>query len=96
MVATTASTKAKLMIFGGLFGSGRKMWCISGCLPYRSGVSAAGAALLGSGFTSMSKSLVDRPLAVPKEPMTMLAWSGFVDWRSCTGRFFWDCREPVS
>ncbi len=32
-VASTASPKKSEMIFGGLFGSGRKMWWISGCLP---------------------------------------------------------------
>jgi hypothetical protein len=31
--AITASPKTSEMILGGLFGSGRKMWLISGCLP---------------------------------------------------------------
>ena len=65
-------------IAGGLFGSPRKMWWISGSLPYRRGFSYAGAATLGSGLNSMSNTGLIRPWAEPKDARTTVAFSGFV------------------
>lgn len=62
---------------------------MSAFLPYRSGFSYEGAGALGSEEVSRLKTWVLIPWDEPKDPMTMEAWRGFFETRSCTGISFW-------
>lgn len=90
-VATTASAKTIDTIMGGLFGSSRKMWWISGNLPYRRAGSYCGVEAMGSSWTSMLKRGVADAAEEPNEPRTRLAVRGALERRNCTGRSFWVC-----
>jgi len=87
-VARVANKKNPLMATLGLLASGRKMWWISGSLPYRSGVSAAGTGTLGSSSIVRGNASLLYPAEDPKEAMTMLAERGDVERSNCDGRSF--------
>lgn len=75
-VASTAPRNTRVITMFGLFGSGRKMWWISGNFPYRSGCSAAGIGTFGSSSIARGKASLLYPSDAPKEAMTMLAVKG--------------------
>jgi hypothetical protein len=81
MGAKTASVKKIETILGGTRSGSLKIWWISGSFPYRTGFSYCGGVAAGLSTRSMSKMGRTRPSDEPKEPMTMLAWSGFLERR---------------
>ena len=85
-VARTMTVKKSVIILGGLFGSGRKTWCISGNLPYLSGESGVPDGEPASVLTSRLNASSLYAFDDPKEPMTIFALIGLVDLRNCEGR----------
>lgn len=84
-VARTPPANTTLMIAGPDFGSDRKMWWISGSLPYRRGLSDAAAAGVSKFVVNVNARDL-YPVVEPKEPMTMLAEMGVEARRNCDGR----------
>lgn len=90
IVPSTARRKKDEMISGGLLGSERKMWWISGSLPYRSGVSTAtGAALLSCGIVNVKAGELYPDALVPMDARITEAVSEVLEARNWVGSSFW-------
>lgn len=85
----TAAVKNRVMILGGLFGSGLKMWWISGNFPYLSGFSAAGGGAEGSNSIFKSNAGLLYGVEVPKDAMMREALRVFDEARNWVGRSLW-------
>lgn len=94
-VTATATTKKTGMTLLGYLSSFLNMWWIWGSFPYRNGAGTTGGWVLTSCLSSMSKASVMRPLAEPKEPMTMVAWRGLLEEKNVVGMSFWVCSYTI-
>jgi len=84
----TASVKTNEMIFGGDFGSSRKIWWISGLLVKRSGGEGIASGALASLATARLKVCLLSGVEEPNDAIRIEACAGFELVRNWKGRSF--------
>jgi hypothetical protein len=83
--ARTAAVKTSESILGGERGSSRNMWWISGSAEYRAATGAAGVGEAVGAVIVKEKAVDFNAFEDPKLPITIEAWSGFLDEVSAVG-----------